>query len=159
MHRWPMPLDLPTEPQPADNLERARRLRDAFAPRSPALDALLASLSGRQAPPAPSPPRPSRRRIEAPSAELDRHHDFVLKVVVAYCNGSTQQQIAAELGAHVQTIRSALRDAGVRLSERNTTFSEEELQIIRRLHADGVSARELGRRYRVAHTTILRQLR
>jgi len=52
-----------------------------------------------------------------------------------------------------------LRDAGVRLSERNTTFGDDELQTIRRLHADGISARKLGRRYSVAHTTILRQLR
>lgn len=82
----------------------------------------------------------------------------MLKVVVAYCNGSTQQQIATELGVHVQTVRATLRDAGVKLSERNTTFSDDELQTIRRLHAGGVSARELGRRYSVAHTTILRQL-
>lgn len=60
---------------------------------------------------------------------------------------------------HVQTIRATLRNAGVKLNERNATFSDDELQTIRRLHADGVSARELGRRYGVAHTTILRQLR
>ncbi len=60
---------------------------------------------------------------------------------------------------HVKTIRATLRNAGVKLSERNTTFSDDELQIIRRLHAGGVSARELGRRYSVAHTTILRHLR
>lgn len=83
----------------------------------------------------------------------------MLKVVVTYCNGSTQQEIAAELGVHVQTVRATLREAGVKIGERNATFSDDELQTIRRLHADGVSARELGRRYSVAHTTILRQLR
>jgi len=56
--------------------------------------------------------------------------DFVLKAVIAYCNGSAQQQIAAELGAHVQTIRNTLRDAVVKLSERNTAFGDDELQTI-----------------------------
>jgi IS30 family transposase len=82
----------------------------------------------------------------------------MLQIIVAYCNGSTQQQIATKLDVHVQTIRSTLRVAGVKLSDRNTTFSDNELQTIRRLHAEGTSARELGRRYGVAHTTILRQL-
>jgi IS30 family transposase len=83
----------------------------------------------------------------------------MLKVVVAYCNGSTQQQIATELGVHVQIIRRTLRDAGVKLSQRNTTFRDDELRTVRRLHADGISAGELGRQCGVTHTTILRQLR
>lgn len=70
-----------------------------------------------------------------------------------------QQQIATELGVRVLTIREALRNAGVKLSERNSTLSEAELQSIGRLHADGTSARELGRPYSLARTTILRQLR
>ena len=89
----------------------------------------------------------------------EARHEFVLKVVVAYCNGATQQQIATMLGLHVQTIRATLREAGVKIPDRNATFNDEELQTIRRLHSDGVSARELGRRYSVAHTTILRRLR
>ncbi|OUZ12695.1 hypothetical protein BHE97_00295 [Aeromicrobium sp. PE09-221] len=79
--------------------------------------------------------------------------------MVVYCNGATQQQIATTSGVHVQTIRAILREAGVKVSEHDATFTEDELQTIRRLHADGVSARELGRRYGVAHTTILRQVR
>ena len=82
----------------------------------------------------------------------------MLKVVVAYCNGLTQQQIAADLGVHVQTIRSTLREAGVKLNQR-TTFSDDDLQAIRRLYAAGISTRELGRQYGAAHTTILRRLR
>ncbi|MGY5318217.1 helix-turn-helix domain-containing protein [Neomicrococcus lactis] len=155
-----MPLDPSTELKPTDNLDRARGLRDTFAQRTPAVEALLSSLRGHQADPAPPRTQRSRQRAKAgtPVAEPKGRHDSMLQVVVAYCNGSTQQQIATKLGVHVQTIRSTLRDAGVKLSERNATFSDDELQIIRRLSADGVSARELGRRYGVAHTTILRQL-
>lgn len=82
----------------------------------------------------------------------------MLGIVVAYCNGSTQQQIASAHGVHVKTVRATLRESGVKMIEHNATFSAEELQSIRRLHADGVSARELGRRYGVAHTIILRRL-
>lgn len=46
----------------------------------------------------------------------------------------------------------------MKIGERNARFTEDELQTVRRLRADGVSARELGRRHGVAHTTILRQL-
>lgn len=83
----------------------------------------------------------------------------MLKVVVAYCNGSTQQQISTELGVHVQTICGTLGDTGVGLNERNAAFSDDELQTVRRLHADGTSAREFKLRHGVANTTIRRQSR
>lgn len=115
--------------------------------RSPALEALLSALSGRDVvhPPRAETKRRYARHAKESEPDTSPSHRFMLSVVVAYCNGSTQQQIATELGVHVQTIRATLRD--------------DELQTIRRLRADGVSAHELGRRYNVAHTTILRQLR
>lgn len=151
--------DLPYS-EPPNDLDRARELRDLFLQRSPALDSLLASLTGQATvPPRRPAPLPRRRRqVAATDPEPDPHRRFTLAVVVAYCNGATQQQIATAHGVHVQTIRTVLREAGVKPREHNATFTAEELQTIRRLHAGGMSARELGRHYGVAHTTILHQL-
>lgn len=149
-----------TDSDPPDDLVLARELRDTFIQQPPALASLLAALKGD---PVPLPPSPARLKSAwAPptsASEPDEDLRFVLATVVAYCNGATQQQIATTHGLHVQTIRAILREAGVKVNEHNSTFTEDKLQVIRRLHADGVSARELGRRYRVAHTTILRHLR
>lgn len=84
---------------------------------------------------------------------------FVLRIVVDYCNGATQQQIAVSAGVHVQTIRAILREAGVVTREHLATLTRDEVRDLRRMHHGGMSARELGRRFGVAHTTILRHLR
>ncbi|MBN8883336.1 MAG: hypothetical protein J0H73_13605 [Salana multivorans] len=158
----PQPGPDPAESEPPDDLDRARELRDLLLQRSPALDALLARLKGQATGP-PRRPAPMRRRrreaVGAPEPDSDGRLRFTLAVVVAYCNGATQQEIATARGVHVQTIRTVLRDAGVKPREHNATFTAEELQTIRGLHAGGMSARELGRHYGVVHTTILRQLR
>ena len=82
-----------------------------------------------------------------------------LRVVVAYCNGSTQVQIAASHGMHVQTVRARLREAGVFMHEQRAALSFEERESMRRLHRNGQSARQLARRYGVTHTTVLRLLK
>lgn len=82
----------------------------------------------------------------------------MLRIVVDYCNGATQQQIAARYGVHVQTIRKVLRDAGVSVRDHRAVLTRDEIRTIRMAHAQGTSARELSRRYGVAHTTILRHL-
>lgn len=135
-------------------------VRDMFVRQPPALATFLAAMKGDPRPlPPPRVKRESTWTPPASESELDDNLRFMLAIVVAYCNGATQQQIATAHGLHVQTIRALLREAGVKIGERNATLTEDELQIIRRLRTDGVSARELGRRYGVAHTTILRQLR
>ncbi len=80
-------------------------------------------------------------------------------MVVAYCNGTTQNQIALDHGVHIQTVRRNLREAGVVLRDRRGSLEPDEVQRVRQLHAQGMTDRELGRRFGVAHTTIARWLR
>ena len=93
--------------------------------------------------------------VEVDTAGDDR---FTLQIVVAYCNGKTQQEIASSYGVHVQTVRKRLRDAGVMVRDHLAVLTRGEIATIQTEHANGTSARELGRRYSVAHTTILRHL-
>ena len=82
-----------------------------------------------------------------------------LQIVVAYCNGSTQAEIAAALGMHVQTVRARLHDAGVHVQVSRAALGPAEQEAVRRLHRQGQRARQLARRYGVAHTTVLRILK
>ncbi len=117
-------------------------------------------------PPArPSPaPRRAKRPIATSSSEAKASSPASqrllaqLQIVVAYCNGATQEEIAATLGIHVQTVRARLREAGVQTQESRAALSSEDKNVIRALHGRGQSARQLARRYGVAHTTILRVL-
>lgn len=81
------------------------------------------------------------------------------QIVVAYCNGSTQAEIAAAHGMHVQTVRARLHDAGVHVQESRAALAPTEKEAIRLLHRQGQSARQLARRYGVAHTMVLRILK
>lgn len=78
--------------------------------------------------------------------------------MVDYCNGKTQVEVASKHGVHVQTVRRLLRQAGVVVRDHLAALSATDLATIRFVHPRGVSLRELGRRYEVAHTTILRNL-
>jgi DNA-binding NarL/FixJ family response regulator len=118
------------DPACSDDLTQARKIRDAFMQPSPAFVAFLAALKG-EAPPF-SPPRVKRRKPQptAAGSEADNDLRFALAIVVAYCNGVTQQQIATTHGIHVQTVRTILREVGVKVGTHNSTFTEEEFQAI-----------------------------
>lgn len=109
---------------------------------------------------AEKPPRAQRREQEAVDdcVEVESLRKQ-LHIVVAYCNGSTQEEIARLQRMHVQTVRARLRDAGVHVTNVRTALSEADIDEIRSLHRRGQSARLLARRYGVAHTTILRYVR
>lgn len=82
-----------------------------------------------------------------------------LAIVVDYANGMTQQAIARKHGVHVQTVRKRLDAAGVVTRARSGALTEADVAEARNLLTDGVSAREIGRRLGVAHTTLLRSIR
>jgi len=81
-----------------------------------------------------------------------------LQIVVAYCNGYTKEQIASTYGLHVQTVRTRLREAGVNTEGSRAALSPQDKNTLQELHRRGQSARQLARRYSVAHTTVLRVL-
>lgn len=160
------------------HLETNKLIRDALTrPPSPAVLRLLDALKHEGLYPGTSRPvegaavgtsakhrssRPDRvptKPTESPDLSTPSDDSFTLRVVVDYCNGATQQQIADSRGVHVQTIRKVLRDAGVVVREHRATFTHDEIAAIQAARSQGVSARELGRRYNVAHTTILRLVR
>jgi hypothetical protein len=49
-----------------------------------------------------------------------------LQIVVAYCNGSTQEEIAATYGIHVQTVRTRLREVGVNTEDFRAALSSQD---------------------------------
>lgn len=69
----------------------------------------------------------------------------MLRVVVAYGNDQTQQQIAAAFEVHVQS----LWETGLKIGERYARLTEDELEGIRWLRPGGARARELGPRNRM----------
>ncbi|HRP99492.1 MAG TPA: helix-turn-helix domain-containing protein [Terrimesophilobacter sp.] len=82
----------------------------------------------------------------------------MLEIVVAYCNGATPETIAAAHDHTERIIRDTLQQVGVVL--RDQAYSSAEIRAqVRALHAQGMSMREIARRYGVAHTTISRLLR
>lgn len=87
------------------------------------------------------------------------HASRVLAMVVDYANGMTQQEIARKHGLHVQTVRKRLDETGVVTRARSCGLTEADLGEARSLLAAGISAREIGRRLGVAHTTLLRSIR
>lgn len=147
---------------------------DVFA--APPSDALLSlrsllhpgkgyeeNLSSLRPTPSPRKTRDHRQRTASPpettvEVPLTQRERMMLRVVVDYCNGKTQVEIASKHGLHMQTVRRLLRQAGVVVRDHLAALSAADLQTIRIAHARGVSLRELGRRYGVAHTTILRSL-
>ncbi|MBF9337556.1 helix-turn-helix domain-containing protein [Microbacterium lacticum] len=102
-------------------------------------------------------PRTQRRENVAldDESEVQRLREL-LHIVVAYCNGATQEEIALTCGMHVQTVRARLRSAGVQTVRARRALADADIEEIRRLHHSGQSARQLARRYGVAHTTVLR---
>ena len=100
--------------------------------------------------------RASRTQQENDSS---REHDLsALPLVVDYANGLSQAEIALKHGIHIQTVRKRLKEVGVGARRRNTLTDEELTQAPALLEA-GISAREVGRRLGVAHTTVLRAIR
>ena len=51
-----------------------------------------------------------------------------------------------------------LRDVGVSVRDHRAVLTQNDIRTIRVAHDQGASARELGRRCGLAHTTILRHL-
>ncbi len=98
----------------------------------------------------------SRRRPVSSDAPAEQQG--VLEIVVAYCNGATPETIAAACHSTERSIRDTLQQAGVILRDQAHPSAEIRDQV-RALHAQGLSMREIARRYGVAHTTISRLLR
>lgn len=102
--------------------------------------------------------RPPSTRSRGPASSPSEPTSDLLNMVVDYANGMTQQEIARKHGLHVQTVRKRLDAAGVVTRARGGALTEADLDEARSLLAAGVSAREVGRRMGVAHTTLLRAI-
>lgn len=139
--------------QTVEPMQESRALRqeprwdvvEQFSTLPPASTRLLGVFHGRDDPqgvprPRSSPPRPRAPRPPegqaAAAQESDQRafDDFTLRIVVDYCNGATQQQIAARYGVHVQTIRKILRDAGVSVRDHHAVLTRDEIHAIRMAH-------------------------
>lgn len=82
----------------------------------------------------------------------------VLPLVADYANGLPQAEIARKHGIHIQTVRKRPKEIDVVTRHNNALTGEELTEASALLDAD-VSAREVGRRFGVAHTTVLRAIR
>lgn len=80
-------------------------------------------------------------------------------MVVDYANGMAQEEIAGKYGLHTQTVRKRLKAAGVVTRSRDNALTEQDLDETRGLLDAGLSAREVGRKLGIAHTTIVRAIR
>lgn len=94
-----------------------------------------------------------------PQTSSKKHASNTLAMVVDYANGMTQQDIAHKHGLHVQTVRKRLSEVEVVTRARSGALTEADLDEARSLLAAHVSARKIGRRMGVAHTTLLRAIR
>lgn len=79
-----------------------------------------------------------------------------LVMIVDYANGMTQEDIARKHDLHIQTVRKRLKAAGVVTRSRGNALTEQDLDEARGLLDAGLSARKVGRRLGVVHTTLLR---
>lgn len=102
-----------------------------------------------------------RAKVLTPAAESSWRPAFVLKVVVAYCNGLTQQQIAAELdvlcrlawlgarfGVYHRTVAAHLVRHSVPMRTRG--LAEEDIPEAVRLYESGMNMIEVGLRFGVS---------
>ncbi len=80
-------------------------------------------------------------------------------MVIDYANRMTQEEIAGKYGLHIQPVHKRLKTAGVVTRSRGNALAEQDLDEARSLLDAGLSAREVGRKLGVAHTTILRTIR
>ncbi|WP_159502349.1 helix-turn-helix domain-containing protein [Microbacterium sp. 18062] len=101
------------------------------------------------------PSTPSR----GPASPADEPTSDILRMVVDYANGMTQEEIARKHGLHIQTVRKRLTAAGVVTRSRSTALTAQDLDEARVLLDAGLSVREAARRLGVAHTTLLRAIR
>lgn len=150
-----------------------RSLLDVFTPRrettalldelrrDPGTRAILDGSRLDQAPPVSHDetvqPPPTRSR--GPASPPDQPTSDILRMVVDYANGRTQEEIARKHGLHIQTIRKRLKAAGVVTRSRRTALTAQDLDEARGLLDAGLSVREAARRLGVAHTTLLRTIR
>lgn len=109
-------------------------------------------------PNATSQPLTRTPRTQQENDSPREHDDAALPLVVDYANGLSQAEIARKHGIHIQTVRKRLKEVGV-VTRRGNTLTDEELTQASALLVAGISAREVGRRLGVAHTTVLRAIR
>lgn len=103
--------------------------------------------------------QPPSTRSRGPAPPADEPTSDILRMVVDYANGMTQEEIAHKHGLHIQTVRKRLKAAGVATRSRRTALTPQDLDEARDLLDAGLSAREVARRLGVAHTTLLRAIR
>lgn len=123
--------------------------------------------SPQEQPAACSTNRPKAARTQEPASVAHRHRprkapekDATLAMVVAYSNGATLTEVAAAHCVSEQAVRDALQGAGLQLrGERKPALSVKMRAEAQTRHAAGQSAREIGRRFGVSHTTIGRFIR
>lgn len=98
-------------------------------------------------------------RSRGPASPPGEPTSDILRMVVDYANGMTQEEIAHKHGLHIQTVRKWLKAAGVVTRSRSTALTGQDLDEARGLLDAGLSAREVARRLGVARTRLLRAIR
>lgn len=98
-------------------------------------------------------------RSRGPASSGDEPTSDILRMLVDYANGMTQEELAHKHGVHIQTVRKRLKAAGVVTRSRSTALTVQDLNEARGLLDAGLSAREVARKLGVAHTTLLRAIR
>lgn len=93
---------------------------------------------------------PSTRSRRSASSPGEPTSD-ILRMVVDYANGMTQEEIARKHGLHIQTIRKRLKAAGVVTRSHSTALTAQDMDEARGLLDAGLSVREAARRLGVPH--------
>ncbi len=76
-----------------------------------------------------------------------------------YAAGAGSYRLGRKYGISPATVRARLRAAGVALRPARQVARHPTVEEVERLHGEGVSIRELARRFGVSHVTILNRLK
>lgn len=89
--------------------------------------------------------QPPSIRSRGRASSEDEPLSDILRKVVDYPNGMTQEEVARKHGLHIQTIRKRLKAAGVVTRSSSTALTAQDLDETRHLLNAGPSAREIAR--------------